>query len=221
MRAASAEPPRSRRESERVRRLLDGLGRLYPDATCELHFESAFELLVATILSAQCTDKRVNLVTPELFRRYPSPQALAEARLPDLESTIRSTGFFRMKARNLQACARALLSDHAGQVPRTLEELVRLPGVARKTANVVLGTAFGVQSGVVVDTHVRRLARRLGLTKEDAPEKIERDLMKVIPQDSWIDFGHRLIWHGRRVCKARIPNCAGCLLASDCPSAKV
>lgn len=203
----------------RVRALLRGLARLYPDATCELAHTDPFQLLVATILSAQCTDVRVNQVTPPLFARFPTPAALAEAPLPVLEELVRPTGFYRQKARNIQATARLLCERHGGQVPRTLEELSALPGAARKTANVVLGTAFGIAAGVVVDTHVQRLALRLGLTRQTTPEKIEQDLMQVVPRKDWILLSHRLIWHGRRVCSARRPACDTCALAPHCPSA--
>jgi endonuclease-3 len=200
-------------------RLLEILAEAWPQAKVELDHESAYELLVATILSAQSTDKRINQVTPALFARYPNARALAEAELPELEEQIRSTGFFRMKAKHILGMARAVVERHDGEIPRTMEELTALPGVARKTANVVLGSIFGVASGVVVDTHVARLARRLGLTEETDPEKIERDLMAVIPRERWIDFAHQIIWHGRRVCFARKPDCEHCALAPLCPSA--
>jgi endonuclease III len=203
----------------RVRTILDGLQQLYPDVDCELDRETAFQLLIATILSAQTTDQRVNMVTPTLFARFPTPQAMAAAPLPVLEDIIRSTGFFRQKAKSLKATATMLAERFDGQVPRTIEELLTLPGVARKTANVVLGTAFGVAAGVVVDTHVQRLSLRLALTRALTPQKIEIDLMKAIPQDHWIRFSHQLIWHGRRVCYARKPDCEHCLLAPSCPSA--
>jgi endonuclease-3 len=203
----------------RVRSLLDGLEELYPDVDCELDRENPFQLLCATILSAQCTDERVNQVTPELFRRYPTPEIMAKAPLPKLETIIRSTGFFRQKAKSLKGSAAALVAQHGGTIPKTLAELTKLPGVARKTGNVVLGTAYGIAEGVVVDTHVQRLAMRLGLTRNAEPKEIEQDLMRVIPQDRWIRFSHQLIWHGRRVCFARKPNCAGCTLAPFCPSA--
>jgi endonuclease-3 len=206
-------------EPGRVSAVVAGLDRLYPEADCELHRESPFQLLCATILSAQCTDERVNMVTPALFARFPDAAAMARAPLPVLEEIIRSTGFYRQKAKNLKEASRLLLERHGGQIPRTLEELVRLPGVARKTANVVLGTAFGIAAGVVVDTHVQRLSMRLGLTRQTTPEKIERDLMQVIPEDRWILFGHQLIWHGRRVCHARKPSCATCPLVPSCPGA--
>jgi len=179
--------------------------------------DSPLELLVATILSAQCTDVRVNMVTPKLYARYPTAAALAAAPLRDIERIIQSTGFFRNKARNIQACCRKLVAEHGGEVPRTMEELVELPGVGRKTANVVLGTAFGIATGVVVDTHVMRLSRRLGLTTHKDPIKIERDLMEQLPKRQWIDFSHRLIHHGRRICAARKPLCEECPLETICP----
>jgi endonuclease III len=203
----------------RVRSIVEGLDELYPDVDCELDRESPFQLLCATILSAQTTDERVNKVTPELFRRYPTPTALARAPLPSLERIIRTTGFFRQKAKSLKGSAVALVGKFAGEIPRTIAELTTLPGVARKTANVVLGTAFGIAEGVVVDTHIQRLSMRLGLTRSADPKDIEKDLMQVLPRDHWIRAGHQLIWHGRRVCFARKPNCAGCTLAPFCPSA--
>jgi len=206
-------------DPRRVRSILDGLEDLYPDVDCELARETPFQLLCATILSAQCTDERVNQVTPALFRKYPDPSAMARAPLPALEKLIKSTGFFRQKAKNLKGAAQALLADHQGEIPRTLDELTRLPGVARKTASVVLGTAFGLSEGIVVDTHVQRLAMRLGLTRAADVKKIEQDLMQVIPKDHWIRFAHQLIWHGRRVCFARKPSCPQCTLAPFCPSA--
>ena len=203
----------------RVRSIVDGLDELYPDVDCELDRESPFQLLCATILSAQTTDERVNKVTPELFRRYPTAAALARAPLPSLEKIIRTTGFFRQKAKSLKGSAAVLIDRFAGEIPRTIAELTALPGVARKTANVVLGTAFGIAEGVVVDTHIQRLSMRLGLTRSTDPKDIEKDLMQVLPRDHWIRAGHQLIWHGRRVCFARKPNCAGCTLAPFCPSA--
>ena len=191
----------------------------YPDAHCELVHRNAFELAVATVLSAQCTDVRVNLVTPELFRRWPTPEALAEASLEAIEEVIRSTGFYRNKARSIQGLARALVADHDGQVPDDMEALVVLPGIGRKTANVVLGNAFGRNEGVVVDTHVARLSARFGLTRETDPVKIERALMPLFPRDTWAQLSHLMIWHGRRTCAARAPRCAGCVLADICPSA--
>ena len=196
-----------------------GLLSLYPDAHCELDYKDAWQLLVATILSAQCTDRRVNMVTPVLFAKYPGPPELAAARQEDVEEIIRSTGFFRNKARNLIAMAGALVDRHDGQVPASMDDLVKLPGVGRKTANVVLGNACGINVGVVVDTHVQRLTARLGLTTETDPEKIERVLMDLFPQDTWTMLSHLLIWHGRRVCDARKPRCGDCTLATICPSA--
>jgi len=203
----------------RVRSIVEGLEELYPDVDCELDRETPFQLVCATILSAQCTDERVNMVTPELFRRYPTPEAMARAPLPALEKIIRSTGFFRQKAKSLKGTAAALLANFGGEIPRTIAELTTLPGVARKTANVVLGTAFGIAEGIVVDTHIQRLAMRLGLTRAKDPKGIEQDLMKVLPHDSWIRMGHQIIWHGRRVCFARKPSCDTCTLAPFCPSA--
>lgn len=204
---------------EHATRVFDQLLLLYPDAHCELDFTDAWQLVVATILSAQCTDKRVNMVTPTLFSRYPDAASLAAARQEDVEDIIRSTGFFRNKARNLIAMAGALVDRHEGRVPASMDDLVRLPGVGRKTANVVLGNACGINEGVVVDTHVQRLAARLGLTTETDPEKIERVLMDLFPQDRWTLLSHLLIWHGRRVCEARKPRCGDCALATICPSA--
>jgi endonuclease-3 len=203
----------------RVRSIVEGLEELYPDVDCELDRETPFQLICATILSAQCTDDRVNQVTPALFRQYPTPQAMARAPLPKLEGIIRSTGFYRQKAKSLTGTASILLERFGGEVPRTIAELTTLPGVARKTANVVLGTAYGIAEGVVVDTHIQRLAMRLGLTRAIDPKGIEQDLMKVFPREVWIRIGHQLIWHGRRVCFARKPNCAGCTLVPFCPSA--
>jgi endonuclease-3 len=203
----------------RVRAILDALEDLYPEVECELDHDSAFQLICATILSAQCTDERVNKVTPELFRKYPTPAALARAPLPGLENLIRSTGFYKQKAKSLKGTAAGIVERFGGQVPRTLAELTTLPGVARKTANVVLGTAYGLAEGVVVDTHIQRLSMRLALTRSTDPKGIEQDLMQALPRESWIRAGHQLIWHGRRVCFARKPNCAGCTLAPFCPSA--
>jgi len=203
----------------RVRAILEQLRELYPDAKCALDFRSPLQLLVATILSAQCTDERVNKVTPALFAAYPDAAALAAAEPAALEKAIHSTGFFRNKAKSIRGAARMLVDNFGGEVPSTMEELLQLPGVARKTANVVLGTWFKKASGVVVDTHVHRVARRLQLTREEDPKKIERDLMGLLPQAEWINFSHRLIWHGRKLCAARKPKCDGCPLAEDCPSA--
>ena len=196
--------------------ILAGLKKAYPEAECALRHADPLQLLIATILSAQCTDKRVNLVTPELFRKYPSAEAFARASLPTLERMIHSTGFFRNKAKNIREACRRLVRHHNGQVPRSMEELLRLAGVARKTANVVLGTAYGVASGVVVDTHVFRISRRLGLTRARTPEKVEQDLMAAIPAGEWINFSHRLIHHGRRICSARNPQCSLCPLEPHC-----
>lgn len=206
-------------EPARVRSIVEGLEELYPEVDCELDRETPFQLVCATILSAQCTDDRVNMVTPELFRRYPTPQAMARAPLPALEGIIRSTGFFRQKAKSLKGTATAVLGRFGGEVPRTIAELTTLPGVARKTANVVLGTAYGIAEGIVVDTHIQRLSMRLGLTRATDPKGIEQDLMKVFPREVWIRIGHQIIWHGRRVCFARKPNCVGCTVAPFCPSA--
>lgn len=207
-------------ELRRRETILHELQRLYPEANCALKFNNAFELLIATILSAQSTDKTVNQVTPILFAKYPSPAALARAELKELETLIHATGFFRNKARNLAGCAQVLSTQYHGEVPKTMLELTALPGVGRKTANVVLGNAFGINDGVVVDTHVQRLAQRLGFTKYDAPEKIERDLMSIVPQAEWTKFSHRVILHGREICNARKPKCADCALASYCPAQK-
>jgi endonuclease-3 len=202
-----------------VRAVLRVLDKLYPAADCELHRENPFELLCATILSAQCTDERVNMVTPALFARFPTPAAMGQAEQSEVEGLIRSTGFFRNKAKNLIGASRTLVERWGGEVPRTMDELLQLPGVARKTANVVLGTAFGIADGVVVDTHVARLSGRLGLSRETAAEKIEADLMKLVPRERWILLAHQIIWHGRRVCEARKPKCDVCPLAPHCPSA--
>jgi endonuclease III len=197
------------------------LTRAFPGARTALHHEDPFQLLIATILSAQCTDERVNMVVPGLFRRYPGPRDFADAGQADIENAIRSTGFFRMKARNIIACSKALMERHGGRVPESLEELVALPGVGRKTANVVLGQAFGIVSGVVVDTHVHRLSRRLGFTTADSPEKIEQDLMRLFREQDWIMLSSVLILHGRSTCKARTPLCARCIVRTLCPSVTV
>ena len=223
-RAAAAAVPR--RESKAARtaraaRIADRLAESYPHARCSLDFGSPFQLLVATILSAQCTDKRVNAVTGPLFRRWPDPASLASAQPRELESAIRTTGFFRSKAKSILGCCRALVERHAGEVPRSLEELVRLAGVGRKTANVVMGSAFGEATGVVVDTHVGRISRRLGLTRHADPVKAERDLVSLLPRDHWIAYSHRVIEHGRTVCTARKPRCEACPLADLCPKVGV
>jgi endonuclease-3 len=189
----------------------------YPDATCALENETPFELLVATILSAQCTDARVNMVTPELFRRWPDAPSMASAPIKSLEKVIQSTGFFRNKAKNIKAASQALAERHNGEVPQDMEQLVSLPGVGRKTANVVLGTAYGMATGVVVDTHVTRLSRRLGLTKQTDPVKIEQELMQIVPEKEWVNFAHRMIHHGRQICMARKPKCPECSMNLFCP----
>ncbi len=189
----------------------------FPDAQCALRYETPLQLLVATILSAQCTDKRVNIVTKDLFKKYPTAAHFARLKLGTLEKAIRSTGFFRNKAKNIKACCEKLLELYDGEVPQDLDALVKLPGVGRKTANVVLGTAFGLATGVVVDTHVGRISRRLGLTEAKDPVKIERDLMERLPQKEWVDFSHRMIHHGRGVCSARRPNCDACSMQKFCP----
>jgi len=204
---------------QRAEALIETFGKVYPEAHCELDFSNPLELLVATILSAQCTDKRVNMVTPALFKKYRTARAYAEAPQEVLEKEIQSTGFFRSKAKSLRGMAADLVAKHGGKVPSTMEALTALRGVGRKTANVVLGNAFGLNEGVVVDTHVMRLSLRLGLTKHAEPEKIEQDLMKLIPRDQWTIFSHWLIWHGRRRCQARKPDCDGCEVQHLCPSA--
>jgi endonuclease III len=201
----------------RAHRVAVELARIYPDAKCALSFRNPFELLVATILSAQCTDELVNRVTPALFARYPNARALAKADLSDVEELIHATGFFRAKSKNLVTMAAALVDRHAGEVPRDLEELIALPGVGRKTANVVLGTAYSIASGVVVDTHVKRLVHRLGLTKHTDPTKIEQDMMNLLDPSDWIMFSHRLIIHGRKICAAKKPRCSECALDPICP----
>ena len=205
--------------SERIVALVEAFGRVYPDAHCELSFSNALELLIATILSAQCTDKRVNMVTPELFRRCPTARDYAQISSEELERMIQSTGFFRAKTKSIRAACSDLVEKHGGTVPNSMEALTALRGVGRKTANVVLGNAFGMNEGVVVDTHVQRLSQRLGLTKQNEPVKIEVDLMKVVPRDHWAIFSHWLIWHGRRRCFARKPDCFGCEVQHLCPSA--
>lgn len=205
----------------RLPEILRLLHAAYPDAACALDHRNALELLVATILSAQCTDERVNKVTPALFARFPDAQALAEADRTELEEMIHSTGFYRNKAKNIQEACRRLVTVYDGQTPANMADLLTLPGVARKTANVVLGTSYRIADGVVVDTHVKRLSERLGLTTQSDPEKIERDLMALTPQDEWIDLSHLLIFHGRRVCDARKPKCSACVIAGLCPSAQL
>jgi endonuclease-3 len=214
---ASKPPASLAARKQQAARVVERLAADYADAECALHFATPLELLIATILSAQCTDVRVNMVTPGLFRRYRSAADFASAEPAELETAIQSTGFFRNKAKNIRACCRELVEQHGGQVPQNLDALVKLPGVGRKTASVVLGTAFGIASGVVVDTHVTRLSQRLGLTKAKDAVKIEQDLMKFLPRDAWIDFSHRMIHHGRQVCVARKPKCDECSMLSFCP----
>lgn len=211
--------PRETNEAraKRAGRIIAGLKKTYPEAHCELNYNNALELLIATILSAQCTDKRVNIVTADLFKKYRSAADFAGAPMADLEQAVKTTGFFRNKAKSIKAATQSLLDRHQGQVPRTMEELVELGGVGRKTANVVLGNAFGINSGVVVDTHVARLSKRLGLTRHGDPEKIEQDLMKLVPREQWTLFSHWLIWHGRRRCFARGPDCPHCEIKALCP----
>ena len=201
---------------ERLQAIFAALDKLFPHAECALKHQNAWQLLVATILSAQCTDERVNKVTPELFRKCPAPRDYVALPQADLEDEIHSTGFFRNKAKSIIGAATKIVQEFAGQVPKTMENLLTLPGVARKTANVVLGTAYGIPSGVVVDTHVFRIAHRLKLSKQETPERVEQDLMKLVPQDRWISFGHQVIWFGRKICFARNPLCADCPLNSIC-----
>jgi endonuclease-3 len=210
------DPPKAR-----IGAILEILATRYPDATTALHYRNPYQLLVATILSAQCTDERVNMVTPKFFTEYPNPKALTEASQEEVEEIIRSTGFFRNKAKSLLGCAKVLVEKHGGEVPNTMEAMVELPGVGRKTANVILGNAFGIESGIVVDTHVRKVSERLGLTENTDPEKIEQDLIKLIPRGHWVDFSHQLILHGRQICQARKPKCPVCPLVSLCPSAYI
>jgi len=214
-----AQMPRetSQAKTTRLKKIIAALDRVYPGVHCELNHADPLQLLVATILSAQCTDKRVNLVTAELFKKYRSAADYANAPLVELEQAIKSTGFFRNKAKNIRACCRKLVERRGGEVPRTMDELTQLDGVGRKTANVVLGNAFGINAGVVVDTHVARLSHRLGLTGQETPEKIERDLMSLVPRQQWALFSHWLIWHGRRRCAARKPDCLNCEILKLCP----
>jgi len=221
----SAAPKRKKKRGAELKAhallILERLKKEYPDAHCELDFETPLQLLIATILSAQCTDKRVNMVTPELFKTFPDAESLSIANPEKLEEMIKSTGFFRNKTKSLLGMSGAVVERHGGQVPSTMEELVKLPGVGRKTANVVLGNAFHIDEGVVVDTHVGRLSIRLGLTNETDPVKVEQVLMSLIPRDDWTLISHLLIFHGRRVCIARLPRCESCVLADVCPSARV
>jgi endonuclease-3 len=219
--AAKKRPSAQRATKDRVAQIVAHLKQAYPDVECALVHDTPFELLIATILSAQCTDERVNIVTKDLFAKYRTPAALAAVPIKQLEKLIQSTGFFRNKAKNIHECCVKLAREHDDQVPADLDKLVALPGVGRKTANVVLGTAFGIASGVVVDTHVTRLSQRLGLTRAEDAVKIERDLIGLLPSEEWINFSHRLIWHGRRVCKARKPLCQQCVLNQMCPKVGV
>jgi len=212
------KPLRGDLAPDRIAAILKALDEAYPAVECALIHSSPWELLVATILSAQCTDVRVNMVTPELFKRFPTPAAMAKATQPQLEALIRTTGFFRNKAKSIHGAARKIIADFSGQVPQTLAELITIPGAARKTANVVLGVSFKKAEGVVVDTHVFRIARRLSLAKGDIPQKVEQELMRVIPKDRWIDFSHQIIHHGRQVCDARKPKCDRCNLEQLCHS---
>jgi len=215
--AAAKSKGKARRDIGAILKILDSL---YPDAHCSLDYSNPLELLIATILSAQCTDKRVNMVTPALFAKYPTAAQYAAARPDELERDIQSTGFFRNKAKNIRAMAAALVEHHDGKVPGTMDDLVQLPGVGRKTANVVLGNAFNINVGVVVDTHIARLSQRLGLTKHTDPVKIEQDLMRLIPADRWCKFSHQIISHGRALCMARNPDCSHCPLLAYCPEGK-
>jgi endonuclease-3 len=213
-----ARKPQLKTSPERIAKIIAGLQKAYPGATCALLHRNPWELLVATILSAQCTDARVNLVTPTLFRRFPTPAAMSKASLPELEELIRTTGFFRNKAKSISGAAKGVVERFGGKVPQTMDELLTLPGVARKTGNVVLGTAYGIADGIVVDTHVLRLTRRLELTLNTEPKKVEQDLIKIIPKDHWIDFSHELILHGRAICIARKPRCIDCTIERECDS---
>lgn len=208
-------------KKKRVERIVELLKRHYPDAQCSLDFRTPHQLMVATILSAQCTDERVNMVTPELFAAYPTVKDFAEADIKDLEKAVHSTGFYSNKAKSIKKSAQQLLDDHNGEMPRTLDELVKLAGVGRKTGSVILGAAFGLAEGIVVDTHVGRISRLLKLTNEKDAAKVEKDLMKVVPEEEWINWSHMLILHGRSLCKARRPDCENCFLSDPCPSSKV
>ena len=205
-------------EKERKASVIKAVKAAYPKAGCSLKHRSVWQLMVATILSAQCTDERVNLTTPNLFKAYPTPKALGEAKQEDVEKLIRSCGFYKNKAKNIIAASKTIAENYKGRVPKTMEELTNLPGVARKTANVVLGTGYGINDGIVVDTHVSRLSNRLGLSKNTEPEKIEKDLIKIVPREEWTNFSHQLIAHGRTICQARAPKCADCPLSSLCSS---
>ncbi len=214
--SATAKPRTAAERKARIEQILERLNQMYPNVTCELHHENAWQLLVATILSAQCTDKRVNMVTPGLFKKYPDIRDFAAVSPEDLGEDIKSTGFYNNKAKSVIGAAKRLLSEFGGVVPRTMEEMLTIPGAARKTANVVLGTVYGIASGVVVDTHVQRISRRLDLTTEEDPVKIEKDLTKILPQSRWILFSHQMIHHGRRLCMARNPQCGDCAINPLC-----
>jgi endonuclease III len=216
--AKKARKSQLKTSPERVAKIIAGLQKAYPGATCALVHSNAWELLVATILSAQCTDVRVNMVTPTLFRRFPTPAAMAKAPLPEIEELIRTTGFFRNKAKSISGAAKGVVERFGGKVPQTMDEILTLPGVARKTGNVVLGVAYNIAEGIVVDTHVLRLSRRLELTLNTEPKKVEQDLVKIVPEDHWIDFSHELILHGRAICIARKPRCADCTIERECDS---
>jgi endonuclease-3 len=216
--AKKARKPQLKTSPERIAKIIVGLQKAYPDATCALVHSNAWELLVATILSAQCTDARVNMVTPTLFRRFPTPAAMAKAPLPEIEELIRTTGFYHNKAKSISGAAKGVVERFGGKVPQTMDDLLTLPGVARKTGNVVLGVAYNIAEGIVVDTHVLRLSRRLELTLNIEPKKVEQDLIKIIPKDHWIDFSHELILHGRAICIARKPRCADCTIERECDS---
>jgi endonuclease III len=218
MKLKSRRAPASAKLKERLNKIIEVLRNTYPDAHCELDFQTPFQLIIATILSAQCTDKRVNIVTRDLFKKYRSPADLAKANPEELEQEIKSTGFYRNKAKNIRAMAKDLVEKYDGKVPNSMAALTGLAGVGRKTANVVLGNAFGINEGIVVDTHVMRLTKRLKLSSHSEPEKIEQDLIKLVPQSQWTNFSHWLIWHGRRRCYARNPDCAGCEIGALCPS---
>lgn len=207
----------TRETKQHAAKVVRRLRREYPNAVCALYYESPLQLLVATILSAQCTDERVNIVTASLFEKYPTAEALARVPVRRIEKAVQSAGFYRNKAKNIKACCTAIVEEHNGEVPRRMEDLVQLAGVGRKTANVVLGTAFGIPSGVVVDTHVGRISRRLGMTAETDPVKVEQDLMEQLPKKEWIAYSHRMIHHGRAVCRARRPQCDGCAMTDICP----
>jgi endonuclease-3 len=219
--ASETEAERLKRLKSQARKVVRQLKQDFPDAACALNFETPFQLLVATILSAQCTDVRVNIVTKDLFAKFPDAESMAAAPLPVLEKLVQSTGFFRNKAKNIKAASIAIVNDHEGELPTDLPSLIALPGVGRKTANVVLGTAFGIPSGVVVDTHVGRLSRRLGLTQSEDAVRVEQDLIRILPRKEWIDYSHRLIYHGRQVCVARRPKCEVCSMARFCPKVGV